>query len=145
MEQNISQTLSLISKIHSLSSNFLKQELEQKGLTELVSSHGNILFQLSVSPNLTMKDIASRIHRDKSTTTVLVKKLETEGYIERQKSSDDNRVIHLNLTEKGLQYTKATSEISETLLQKCFAGFSDTEKELTFSLLQRIKENFDLR
>ena len=77
--ENYNKTLSIISKIHSLSSSFLKKELEEKGLKELVSSHGNILFQLSVSEQLSMTEIASRIHRDKSTTTVLVKKLEKEG------------------------------------------------------------------
>ena len=140
--ENYKNTLSIISKIHSLSSSFLKNELEEKGLNELVSSHGNILFQLSLEEKLSMSEIASRIHRDKSTTTVLVKKLEKEGYVERVKNQDDNRSFYLHLTEKGLQYTKATSDISSKLVSKAYENFSEEEKEATFALLSRICSNF---
>ena len=140
--ENYNKTLSIISKIHSLSSIFLKKELEEKGLKELVSSHGNILFQLSVNEQLSMTEIASRIHRDKSTTTVLVKKLEKEGYVERIKNQDDNRSFYLKLTEKGLQYTKVTSEISSKLVSKAYENFSEEEKEATYALLSRICSNF---
>ena len=140
--ENYKNTLSVISKIHSLSSSFLKNELEEKGLNELVSSHGNILFQLSLEEKLSMSEIASRIHRDKSTTTVLVKKLEKEGYVERVKNQDDNRSFYLHLTEKGLQYTKATSDISSKLVSKAYENFSEEEKEATFALLSRICSNF---
>ena len=140
--ENYNKTLSIISKIHSLSSSFLKKELENQGLTELVSSHGNILFQLSLEEKLSMGEIASRIHRDKSTTTVLVKKLEKEGYVERVKNQDDNRSFYLNLTEKGLQYTKATSDISSKLVSKAYENFSEEEKEATYALLSRICDNF---
>ena len=140
--ENYKNTLSVISKIHSLSSSFLKNELEEKGLNELVSSHGNILFQLSLEEKLSMSEIASRVHRDKSTTTVLVKKLEKEGYVERTKNQDDNRSFYLHLTEKGLQYTKATSDISSKLVSKAYENFSEEEKEATFAFLSRICSNF---
>jgi DNA-binding MarR family transcriptional regulator len=89
-----------------------------------------------------MTEIASRIHRDKSTTTVLVKKLEKEGYVERIKNQDDNRSFYLKLTEKGLQYTKVTSEISSKLVSKAYENFSEEEKEATYALLSRICDNF---
>lgn len=140
--ENYQNTLSIISKIHSLSSSFLKKELENQGLAELVSSHGNILFQLSVNEKLSMGEIASRIHRDKSTTTVLVKKLEKEGYVERTKNQEDNRSFFLQLTEKGMQYTKATSEISGKLVSKAYENFSEEEKNTAYALLSRICDNF---
>lgn len=142
MEYNVSQITSLISKIHASTSSYLKDELKSMGMQEMVSSHGNILYQLSVYKQLTMKDLAARIHRDKSTTTVLVRKLENAGYIERQTSTTDNRVFFITLTQKGEEYTKNTSVISERLISRCYEGFSNNEKETLLALLNRVSNNF---
>ena len=143
MEYNISQITSLISKIHSETSSYLKEEFKSMGMPEMVSSHGNILYQLSVHKKLTMKELANRIHRDKSTTTVLVRKLELAEYIKRETSKDDNRVFYITLTEKGEEYTKNTSRISERLITKCYEGFSENDKNTVLELLTRISQNFN--
>ena len=43
---DINQSISLVSKIHSKSADFLVQKFKEKGLPDFASSHGNILFQL---------------------------------------------------------------------------------------------------
>ena len=90
-----------------------------------------------------MKELANRIHRDKSTTTVLVRKLELAEYIKRETSKDDNRVFYITLTEKGEEYTKNTSRISERLITKCYEGFSENDKNTVLELLTRISQNFN--
>jgi DNA-binding MarR family transcriptional regulator len=142
MEHDYSSITSLISQIHSEASSFLKMKLEQEGLPEFVSSHGNILFQLTQTEKLTMTELAKRINRDKSTTTVLVRKLESAGFIERERSSEDNRVIHIRLSPQGRVYTEATGKISKQLNETCYTGFSEEEKATIFSLLLKISENF---
>jgi DNA-binding GntR family transcriptional regulator len=71
-----------------------------------------------------------------------IKKLETEGYVERTKNQEDNRSFFLQLTEKGKQYTKATSEISGKLVSKAYENFSEEEKNAAYALLSRICDNF---
>lgn len=142
MKDGTSNVISLISKIHAQSAAFLKQELQNKGLPEMVSSHGNILFQLSKSDRMTMKQLAENIHRDKSTVTVLVNKLVELGYVEKETSREDSRVVYATLTEKGREYTVQTSEISVLLNETCFSGFSQSEKEEVYGLLCRISDNF---
>ena len=142
MEQQLTKITSLISKIHAETSAFLRQELEKKGLPDFVSSHGNILFQLSKEEKLTMTDLSKRIHRDKSTTTVLVKKLEKNGYVERTQCPEDNRITWIKLSAKGREYNSVTGGISKALTERCYTGFSEEEKKTVFSLLSRIEENF---
>lgn len=134
--------LSLISRIHTAVSVFIKEELERQGLTELVSSHGNILHQLAEHGALPMKELALRINRDKSTTTVLVRKLEAAGYVSRCPSKTDNRSISIRLTAKGAEYTEATKTISQRLIGTCYQGFSPEEREQLYLLLSDIAENF---
>lgn len=134
--------LSLISRIHSAASLFIKEELEHQGLTKLVSSHGNILWQLASQNHLSMKELAHRINRDKSTTTVLVRKLETAGYITRHTDCNDNRITYICLTAKGAQYTQAMKSISQHLIETCYQGFSKEEQLQVYLFLSDIAQNF---
>ncbi len=145
VEQNSqipSKIPSLISKIHASSASFVNNELRERGLPELVSSHGNILFQLTHHQKMTMSEITSAIHRDKSTTTVLIKKLEKEGYVQRTTCTDDSRVTWISLTQRGKEYTSATCEISRALSERCLNGFTDEEKQQAFDIISRIANNF---
>ena len=142
MEQNITGITALISQIHTKTANYLKSQLTQKGFPDLVSSHGYILFQLSQTEKLTMSQLTTLIHRDKSTVTALVKKLKTSGYVEKIQNPEDNRVTYIRLSERGAQYTKSTSEISAKLNETCCKGLSQEEQQTIFSLLQKIAKNF---
>ena len=78
---DVNSSISLLSNIHSITADFLTERLKTKGFPDFASSHGNILFQLSVNEKMTMGELSEKINRDKSTTTVLVRKLESEGFI----------------------------------------------------------------
>ena len=133
---------SLISKIHSSSASFLKSEMQARGLPDLVSSHGNILYQLSQTDSLSMKELSERVHRDKSTTTVLVNKLEAAGFVARVKDSSDSRITNISLTEMGRNYNDTLSAISSALNERCCQGLSTDEQKTLFELLSRISGNF---
>lgn len=91
---------------------------------------------------MTMGELARSVHKDKSTATFLIKKLEKEGYIQRLRSESDSRITFISLTEKGEAYTDATETISRSLIDTCYAGFSEDEKQTLFSLLRRVEKNF---
>ena len=132
----INNSISSISQLHTLTADFLIDELANKGLSNIASSHGNILFQLSKVENLSMGELAQKINRDKSTTTVLIRKLIKENLVEECINEQ------ISLTAKGKEYTSITSEISASLLQKFYNGFSDEEKIQFATFLERIKNNF---
>ena len=142
MEKDVKNSINLLSHIHSQSADFLQKKLSQAGFENFASSHGNILFQLSRQESLQMKELAGIINRDKSTTTVLIRKLEKEGYIKTTASSEDKRIKIVSLTEKGKEYNTSTGKISEELLERFYKGFSDEEKETFTEMLKRIAKNF---
>ncbi len=141
-EESINSSISKISHIHSEAAAFLVQKLAEKGLPELASSHGNILFQLSQNQTMTMGELTKKINRDKSTTTVLVRKLKNAGLIQVLSDKNDKRNKILALTEKGTEYTQLTAEISKELVGTFYKGFSDEEKQQFFEFLKRIEKNF---
>ena len=142
MENDVKNSINLLSHIHSQSADFLQKKLSQAGFENFASSHGNILFQLSRQESLKMNELAKIINRDKSTTTVLIRKLEKEGYIKTTASAEDRRIKIVSLTEKGKKYNSSTGEISTELLQCFYKGFTDEEKETFTKMLIRIAGNF---
>ena len=139
---DVNSSISLLSNIHSITADFLIEKLKERGYPDFASSHGNILFQLSVNEKMTMGELASKINRDKSTTTVLVRKLETEGFISGEPDPADKRIRIIYLTEKGKQFNTTAKELSQELLDTFYKGFTEKEKEDFLRLLMKIKNNF---
>lgn len=139
---DVNSSISLLSNIHSITADFLIEKLKERGYPDFASSHGNILFQLSVNEKMTMGELSEKINRDKSTTTVLVRKLESEGFITGEADAVDKRSRIIFLTEKGKQFNNTAMELSKELLETFYKGFSDSDKEIFFQSLMKIKENF---
>lgn len=144
MEYTVSQVVSLISHIHTSTQDFTNQKLSQISHTNgLVSSHGFILYLLSKTDSMTMKEISQAINRDKSTTTVLVRKLKEEGLVGEETSTTDSRSKNIFLTAKGKKLNSMTGSISSDLLEVSYKGFSEEEKKILLGLLTRMAENVD--
>lgn len=142
-EINISNSISKVSHIHSITADFLSKKLTEKGFTAFASSHGNILFQLNKTPKIKMGELAEKINRDKSTTTVLVRKLISLGLVQEEGDEKDKRNKYISLTKKGSEYNQMTSELSKELLQTFYKDFSEDEKIQFCEFLQRIEKNFN--
>ncbi len=139
---DINCSISLLSHIHSITADFVMQNLKKQGFQDFASSHGNILFQLSVKDELSMGQLAEKINRDKSTTTVLVRKLEQEGLVYTEADKIDKRSKNIFLTEKGKLFNQTAFDISKELLTTFYKGFSEEEKDDFFNYLKRIENNF---
>ncbi len=60
---------------------------------------------------LTVGEIGEKLHLDNGTLTPLLKKMETAGFVIRKRSSEDERVVRVYLTDIGREKKKAASEI----------------------------------
>lgn len=140
---NVNSSISFLSHIHTVTASFLTEKLKQQGFNDFASSHGNILFQLNKHGKMTMSELAKSINRDKSTATVLVRKLEKEGFVLIVSDENDKRNKNIQLSQKGLEYTKVMNEISNELLSTFYNGFSEQEKKIFLDFLERIEKNFD--
>ncbi len=141
MDYTVSSVLSLISKIHSATADFLCERMKERGLPDFVTSHGFILFVLSKYKQMSFGELSEKINRDKSTTTVLVKKLEKSGLVEIKKCGKDNRRKYVFLTEKGEDYNCVTEKLSDELLETSYKNFSSDEKNTLLYLLEKLHTN----
>lgn len=139
----MSETLSLISKIHEKGNRFIIEQLEKNGAGGLVPSHGDILALLYAqgsSGSLPMKEIAEKIHKTKATVTVLTDKLEKMDFVRRESSHTDSRYTYISLTKKGKAFQNVFDNISAELNTMLHKNLTREESELLESLLQKMNK-----
>ncbi len=66
----------------------------------------------------TISAIADRLALDPSTITPLVKRLEQRGMVARKRSSEDERLVEVSLTQKGKELETRATCLPETLLRR---------------------------
>ncbi len=132
------KTLSLISKIQEKGNRFIVDRLRENGIEGLVPSHGDILAVLYYCGKSTMKNIADRIHRTKPTVTILVDKLERQGFVRREKSPEDSRITYILLTSKGEEFRPVFEKISKDLNELLYKNLSDSEAEILDKILEKM-------
>lgn len=60
---------------------------------------------------ISVSEIGEKLMLDNGTLSPLLKKMESAGYVERQRSREDDRVVVITLTEKGRALQKEASDI----------------------------------
>lgn len=76
--------------------------------------------------NISFKDLGQRLHLDSGTLTPVIKKLEEKGLIVRYRSAEDDRIVIVELTEKGKLLKEDILEVPE----KMFCNFKGNEETL---------------
>ena len=62
---------------------------------------------------ISVSEIGSKLMLDNGTLSPMLKKMEQSGYIERNRSKDDNRVVIISLTQKGRDLQEQAGDIPE--------------------------------
>ena len=130
----------LVAKVHQLSGRVFNQLLRDSGI-EFNSSQGRILFVLWKEDNVPIKKLSQETQLSKSTLTSMLERLESSGHILRLPSEQDRRVTYVRLTEKNKELKQRYEEISETMVQLYYRGFSGEEIIEFEDYLRRILDN----
>ena len=70
-----------------------------------------VLLVLFDEESVTVKALGERLYLDSGTLTPMLKRMEEHGLVERNRSSKDERVVEVSLTEKGRGLEKQAEEI----------------------------------
>nr|WP_272950439.1 MarR family transcriptional regulator [Companilactobacillus halodurans] len=98
-----------------------------------------VLVSLYQYHNVTVKKLGNLLALDSGTLTPLLKRLENEGLVKRQRSKKDERVVNVCLTAAGTKKREEVNELPEILVKK--SHFSKTEWDKLESLSNKLFEN----
>ena len=70
-----------------------------------------VLVLLWSRPSLSVKAVAEHLKLDSGTTSPLIRRLESRGFLERKRSTDDERAVIISLTDAGSALRKELAHI----------------------------------
>jgi DNA-binding MarR family transcriptional regulator len=106
---------------------------------------GRVLAMLKLKPEISQKELTYLLGMSKQSLAELLIKLERSGYITREPSDDDRRIMTIKLTEEGMKAAddvddnaSETSKILDCLSDEELAVFS----EYLGRIIKRCEEQF---
>lgn len=87
-----------------------------------------------------MGSIAKKLDITVGTLTVCITNLEKKGYVRREKSLNDKRIVNINLTEKGKKMFKLYGHFREEILKDIIINLNSQEKEIFSDALNTISK-----
>ena len=85
---------------------------------------------------INVKDLGKKLYLDSGTLTPLLKQLEAKEYITRTRSKDDERVLDVKITEKGLKLREKASKIPSKMTN-C-VKLTEEEAKFLYSILYKM-------
>lgn len=128
----------LMRQILSATAGEVARELEPLGLTE---AQWMPLFKLSEAGSATASELARECRTDAGATTRMIDRLEEKGFLQRNRSEADRRVVNLSLTSQGQATAQHIPAVLCQVQNELLRGFSDEEFQALCSYLRRMLGN----
>ena len=112
--------------------------LEPRGLT---SAQWVPLFKLHMGQASTVAELARECELDTGAMTRLLDRLEAKGLVTRVRSSEDRRVVNLELTAEGREAARHIPDVLCKVQNAFLEGLSVEEWQQLKSLLRRVLAN----
>jgi len=128
----------LMRQILNLATAQIDRALEPAGLT---NAQWVPLFKLHMGHASTVAELARECKLDTGAMTRTLDRLETKGLVARVRSSEDRRVVNLELTREGREAAKAIPAVLCNVQNSFLQGLSVAEWQQLKELLRRILAN----
>ena len=130
----------LIKLLNESMTNSIEQYMQE---FELTASQWHPIVLIGLGKADTPAEIARLVDVDTGAMTRTLDRLEKKGFIYRERSKTDRRVIHIKLTPKGYRVTDKLMPAVAEVLNQSLKGFSNEEFILFRSLLLRLLNNIN--
>ena len=100
-----------------------------------------VLSHLAKSGTLGQQELVALTHLRAPTVSVLLRRMQEEGYITRVCEEHDRRAVRVTLTEKGREYDREHLRRLSTNDATAMRGLSTEEQATLEALLLRVRDN----
>lgn len=101
------------------------------------------LYRLADGECGTVAELARKLQSDPGAMTRALDRLEAKGLVARVRSSEDRRVVNLELTDAGREVAKVVPGVLSEVLNLHLAGFTKAEWRSLVDMLKRMRANAD--
>ena len=90
---------------------------------------------------INVKDLGKQLYLDSGTLTPLLKKLESKGYVSRNRSDKDERNLMIRVTEKGMNLREDALSVPQEV-SKC-VKLTEEEAKFLYKILYKMIGNME--
>jgi DNA-binding MarR family transcriptional regulator len=110
----------------------------------LTLSQYHLLLAVADCPMARCGDLADQVGASAPTVTRMLSNLEDAGIIRRERSAEDRRGVHVELTEKGRRLLEAKRLVVNTKREALYATLTPTERRQAERLFRRFAEAIEV-
>jgi DNA-binding MarR family transcriptional regulator len=129
----------LLAKASQRWNELLAERFRERGYPEVRPSYGSLLIPLFERDGLRMGELAARARLSKQTMTTMVRLLERDGLVTRERDPQDGRAFRVVLTERSRSFrpvaeevlSELHEEVGERLGRRRRAALASSLKEVT--------------
>ncbi len=112
----------------------------QEGVMTQPGAH-LILSMLAISDGINQLELVNQTHLRPPTVSVILRRMEGEGLVERRSDLEDKRAVRVYLTEAGRTLDRENIEMIRKLDAEAMEGLSEEEIAIMMKLLIKIRNN----
>lgn len=110
---------------------------------ELYPGQPQMLLALDKKNGRSQRELSDCLMVKPATITVMIKRLEKTGFVERKNDEKDQRISRVFLTKKGENICEASKEMHANIEKQSFNNFTLEEKVLLRRLLIQVRDNLN--
>lgn len=129
----------LIAEIQRLMGDKIREKGDENPLSQ--KSGRALLLELSKRDGRTQLDLVKATHLKAPTISVVLQKMEREGYVRRTPDQYDLRATRVYLTEKGRELDNKIRKRIREEEEHAMSSLTENESETLVKLLEKIKNN----
>ncbi len=99
------------------------------------------LAQLIASGPMSQSELVDRLYITRATCVRLVDRMERDGWVERRRDPQDDRVKLVVPTDQAAQVWEKISHVGRTVVDRAHRGISREELEMAKRVMERARDN----
>lgn len=127
--------------LHHLGNILRYQVMVQLEKYDLKVGQAGVLFVLDKEGTLSQREIAGKMCVKPPSMTVMLQKMEKNGFVTRRPDKEDQRIIRIALTDRGKNCVGEIMTALERMEERMFQGFSREEQILARRFLLQMQDN----
>jgi DNA-binding MarR family transcriptional regulator len=130
----------LLAKASQRWNELLAERFAERGYPEVRPAYGSILIPLFEEDGLRMGELAARARLAKQTMTTMVRLLERDGLVRRERDPDDGRATRVHLTARSRSFRSVAEQVLGELDRHVGARLGSRRRSTLTTTLKEVLE-----
>jgi DNA-binding MarR family transcriptional regulator len=128
MNEQLNLSQQVCFPIYAFAKEIINQYRPMLDAIELTYPQYLVMMVLWEHDSQTVNQLGGKLHLDSGTLTPLLKRLETKSLVSRTRSTTDERIVNITLTQKGKELQTQAANIPQQLMKAMNLEMEDLEE-----------------